>query len=89
VRLRGALGEVRQQIKWLGSGVGLLLAMFIAQAVIDDRLGGRIALLDVVVFLAVPITAGIAILRYRLYEIDRVVSRTVSYAAVVAILSGP
>jgi hypothetical protein len=62
VRLRSALGEVRQQIKWLGFGVGLLLAVFITQAVIDDRLGGRIALLDVVGFLAVPITAGIAIL---------------------------
>lgn len=77
-RFRYARDAERQQIKWfLFAGVFLISAIVIALATTLEA-----AWYAVFVGLALlPVAAGVAILRYRLYEIDRLVSRTIAYAA--------
>jgi hypothetical protein len=81
-----ASGERRQQLKWLGSGAAVCvvtLPTFIwsnAPGVVSDVFPLALA--------AVPVTIGMGILRYRLYEVDRLVSRTLTYAIVTALLAG-
>jgi signal transduction histidine kinase len=83
LRFRRAAGMERQQIKWFAFGVVLLALSFLVDA-ITGILGVRGGvLLDTVIpavgFTAVPVGAGIAILKYRLYEIDVVISKTLVY----------
>ena len=91
VRIRRSTGVERQQLKWLGFAAGIVIAMGVISEVVLQlmnlpdlrRLTGQI--LSVVILL-VPASIGIAILKYRLYEIDRVINRTVVYGAVVVVL---
>ena len=94
VRYRRAVGEEKQQLKWVAFGVAVL-AIGVAGTVVWDMVNGSAELSDdtgnLVIALSltvVPITIGLAILRYRLYDIDRIISRTVSYGAVTALLAG-
>jgi len=76
---RRSTGERRQQLKWLASGAAVTLA----GAVLTSMIGfGWFA------FAAMPACMGVAILRYRLYEIDRIISRTLAYAIVTGLLVG-
>jgi hypothetical protein len=75
---RGSTGDRRQQLKWLMSGGGI--AVF---AVATLSLG--VTFMGIV---ALPIGLGIGVLKYRLYEIDRLISRTLSYAIVTGLLVG-
>jgi hypothetical protein len=94
MRLRGAIGVERQQIKWFAYAaaatvMGLVLAYVIPE-VIDvppwfERIGYAI-LLSLIP--AIPISIGIAILRYRLYDIDLIINRTLVYGTLTAILAG-
>ncbi len=86
LRLRTSTGVERQQVKWvMYSGVAAACGWFIALAL---PLGAEAEVVPAGVG-AVALTTGIAIslLRYRLYDIDRVISRTVGYAVVVALLA--
>lgn len=95
-RYRRAVGPERAQLKWITFSVGLLLSYIL---VFDILLGTVLGLDEELaritpdwldpfgIFLAfVPLSVGLAILRYRLYEIDRIVSRTVTYGAVTVVL---
>jgi hypothetical protein len=94
MRLRRAVGVERQQIKWFAYAaaatvMGLVLAYVIPE-VIDappwfERIGYAI-LLSLIP--AIPISIGIAILRYRLYGIDLIINRTLVYGTLTAILAG-
>jgi hypothetical protein len=91
MRYRGAVGTERQQLRWLTAAlafvvVAVLGGFIVAQLVPAAGESGVVWLGAVVAFPCVPIAVGIAVLRYRLYEIDRIVSRTISYAAVTAVL---
>jgi signal transduction histidine kinase len=91
VRLRRARGIERQQLKLVlavGSVAATVAALLMATWLIwpTGHLQLRIAVLGVC-FASVPLTAGLAILRYRLYEIDVVVNRTLVYAALTLILA--
>ena len=90
-RYRAADRVERQQLKWfvLALGVSAIgLGVAISEAIVIDRPANPIGL-TVFVFAGalVPVAIGIAILRYRLYEIDRIVSRTIAYGLVSAILA--
>ncbi len=83
---RRSSGERRQQLKWLMAGsalafAGVALAMLAGQTPLG-------AVFAVVGFLAMPLCIGVAILRYRLFDIDRIVSRTLAYAIVTGLLVG-
>jgi hypothetical protein len=83
---RRSSGERRQQLKWLMAGSALAFAG-VALAILAGQtpLG---AVFAVVGFLAMPTCIGVAILRYRLFDIDRIVSRTLAYAIVTGLLVG-
>jgi hypothetical protein len=90
---RRAADERRQQLKWLLTGSAIALADGIADlsfAVLDPHAPAALqAIIDIPVgFLAFAVCLGVAILRYRLYDIDRIISRTLSYTVVTAVLAG-
>jgi signal transduction histidine kinase len=80
VRFKGATGVARQQIKWVAFGT---LAALVAILLSDFAgLGGAASdLLAGLGFLVFPVTIGIAVLRFHLYDLDVVVRKTVVYAA--------
>jgi hypothetical protein len=95
VAWRKADGVRRQQLKWLMSGAclaGIGLAGIItadslpgvANSAAANTFDGVIGTLIV----ALPISTGVAILKYRLYDIDRIISRTLAYAIVTGLLVG-
>ena len=91
VRLRRARGLERQQLKLVlavGSVAATVAALVMSTWFIwpTGHLQARIAVLGVC-FASVPLAAGFAILRYRLYEIDVVVNRTLVYGAITVILA--
>jgi hypothetical protein len=94
VRLGSAQGEKRQQIKWFAYAATVLLsAVFLSQmigatlAALGVPWGVAIAIPIVLALLAVPVAVGVAILRYRLYDIDRIINRTLVHGALTALLA--
>ena len=81
----------RQQLKWMASGAAVtvvcaFLATFVSSSgtTLLDLVGG----LAWFGFAALPVSIGVGILRYRLYDIDRIISRTLAYAIVTGLLVG-
>jgi hypothetical protein len=88
VRFRRARGEERQQLKWFTYGAGVLTVLLAVSAV-SPALNARIPLLVVAAALAAPpLAIGVAILRYRLYDIDRLINRTLVYGLLTGLLGG-
>lgn len=88
VRRRRSVGVERQQLKWFGLAVTLMVVGF---ALSFDVFGLPKAINDLLSSLALSgvwVSIGLAVLKYRLYDIDRIISRTFSYAIVVALLVG-
>jgi hypothetical protein len=84
VRFRRSRGDERLQLKWFTYACALLPLL-----VLSDRLPDPLAnLLFAVVVSFLPVAAGVAVLRYRLYEIDRLINRTVVYGLVTVLLAG-
>jgi len=87
---RGSAGERRLQLKWLLSGATVFIAAAIGLVWINNPTG-LLAVLDGAAAagtLALPASIGFGILKFRLYDIDRIVSRTVAYAIVTGLLIG-
>ncbi len=78
-RFHRSRGVERQQLKWFLFAVGFLVAAVAASAATQLEVAWVAVLLGLS---SLPVAAGIAILRYRLYDIDRLVSRTIAYVAV-------
>ena len=89
LRFRGSSGVVRQQLKAM-LWVAVVAALFFAsQGLIGDALSSDVsALLNTAFTLFVIAVITAAIVRYKVFEIDRLISRTVSYAIVVVVLAG-
>jgi hypothetical protein len=87
---RRSSGERRQQLKWLLAGAagglaGLLLTLLGSS---QGGWGVVIQILGAAGLFALPVCIGIGILRYRLFDIDRILSRTVAYAIITGLLLG-
>jgi hypothetical protein len=79
----------RHQVKWLVADVfvaigALLPSLFLTES--HPALADVFSSIAIIAMLLLPVVIGIAILRYRLYEIDRIVSRGISYAIVTGLL---
>ena len=91
VSYRHATLERKQQLKWLLSGTSIAVVGFGVGIVVgfSSTLAVQIvADVGYIALAAVPISFGIGILRYRLYDLDRIISRTLSYAIVTGLLLG-
>ena len=88
---RSAAGMRRAQLKWLATGSAICVVSALLVLTFGDglatvnRVVGDAAIMGLGVL---PVAIGVAILRYRLYEIDRLVSRTLAYAVLTAVLVG-
>jgi hypothetical protein len=78
---RRAGGERRQQLKWLASGAAIAVFSILLAALV----GSPVPLVGLA---ALPVGIGVGILKYRLYDIDRIISRTLAYAIVTGLLVG-
>ncbi|HWG63030.1 MAG TPA: hypothetical protein VG253_15125 [Streptosporangiaceae bacterium] len=91
---RRSTGDRRHQLKWLATGGGLFMAALIvgfAAGVIYSHPSPAVQILLNISFVgvvALPVGIGVGILKYRLYEIDRLISRTLGYALVTGVLVG-
>jgi hypothetical protein len=86
-RFRKAGSVERQQIKWLLAATSLLAVAYVAAAMSDDSNEAAWWVVSLAVA-AIPIAILFAVLRYRLYDIDRILSRTVSYVVIIGLLAG-
>jgi hypothetical protein len=95
LRFRASRGVERQQMRWVAAGAtaavaGLLLSAVGGLELLPD--GAANAVVSNVIYLALlcpPVAIGVAVLRYRLWDLDRLVSRTVTYALVTGLLVVP
>jgi hypothetical protein len=87
LRLWRSRGEERQQIKWFTFAAAFIPVWFVTNGPIDRAFPVLFDLLDALVIAAVPVAVGIAILRYRLYDIDRIINRALVYAALTVALA--
>jgi hypothetical protein len=92
VRLVRSRGIERQQVEWFAYAIFLLaistiLAYVVSEALDARWLGWISSALVIVSIVALPVAMSIAILRYRLYQIDRLINRTLVYSSLTAVLA--
>jgi hypothetical protein len=90
VRYRRARGVERQQLRWLALAAAVAAVALLA-AVAAGVMGGPLGVVLVAAGISVavlPLATGAAILRYRLYDLDRIVSRTLAYGLLTVLLGG-
>jgi hypothetical protein len=89
VRFRRARGEQRQQLKWFAYAVGLLVGFLIlGSSPLPASAKALNPILGMIAVYGIAAAIGIAVLRYRLYAIDRIVNRTLVYGLLTALLAG-
>ncbi len=90
VRYRRSTGILRLQLRWLVAALSLvvigLLAGLSTSYVFGEDAGALAWIGTIVAFPAVPAAIYVAVMRYRLYEIDRIISRTIAYSLLTAVL---
>jgi hypothetical protein len=87
VRFRHARAEQRQQLKWFAYAVGLLgVVVFLPGSLLPGWAEDLSGILAVVALWGIAAAIGIAVLRYRLYDIDRIINRTLVYGLLSALL---
>ena len=86
---RRATGDRRQQLKWLMSGAAVTVVGL--AGIFGFSSSPSLLVLEIASFFAsfaLPVAISVAILKYRLYDIDRIISRTLAYAIVTGLLIG-
>ncbi len=97
VRFRRSSGTERLQVRWFALAIAIAAVAILIEGAIFEDPGGPLLLIAITV---IPISIGVAMLRYRLYDLDRLVSRTIAYglvtgalvaayAALILLLEGP
>ena len=90
VRYRRSTGTLRLQLRWLGASLAFVvvgLAIGLGTLLVFGEASGGVGWVPAIVaFVSVPVSIGVAVLRYRLYDIDRIISRTISYGLISATL---
>jgi hypothetical protein len=87
VRFRRSRGDERQQIKWFAYAVTIMVFLFtLGHSLGLTQIVGVAPLVFAIPLTGLPVAAGIAILKYRLYDIDLVINRTLVYATLTATL---
>jgi signal transduction histidine kinase len=90
VRYRRSRGDERQQLKWFVSAVVLTVALFFLSwpaGVVSETLTNAFNVLSLFGWVTLPLAAGIAIFRYRLYDIDLVISKALVFGVLAAFLT--
>lgn len=87
LRYRRSRGEERQQMRWGAFAMTLTLSVFLS-GVILDGLGFDLPVVEGLFTFIAPLGIGVAIARYRLWDLDRLISRTVAYLGLTAVLAG-
>jgi signal transduction histidine kinase len=94
VRFRRSRGDERQQLRWFAAAVGLA-TFFITLAVISQLLTPTLegfkraaAVMTILSFISIPVATGVAVLKYRLYDIDIVINRAVVVGALGVFITG-
>jgi hypothetical protein len=85
-RFRRSHGVERQQLKWMAAAAALVVGAWLVNAALDQFLGVQSSYFLPIVLLALPGAATVAILRYRLYDLGRIVNRTLVYLALTVTL---
>lgn len=91
VRLRRSAAEERQQVKWLAYAVVgwvLMVLLTFPAAAIDPAAERAVSVGLAIAFAGIPIAAGMAVLRYRLYDIDVIINRTLVYGILTVGVAG-
>ncbi|HSK85765.1 MAG TPA: hypothetical protein VK902_20525 [Rubrobacter sp.] len=88
VRFRRSGSVERQQIKWLAFAALAIPVWFLINSPIEAVSRTLFDIMDALIFSAlIPVAAGVAILRYRLYDIDVVINRTLVYGSLTVLLA--
>jgi hypothetical protein len=88
VRFRRSRGDERQQLKWFAYAVGIMIVVFVIW--FSLALTGLVppsSLMYELPLIGIPVATGIAILKYRLYDIDVIVNRTLVYGSLTLVLA--
>ncbi|HJR51327.1 MAG TPA: hypothetical protein VJ794_09500, partial [Gemmatimonadales bacterium] len=87
-RYRSSDARVRAQLRWFLAACAIPLSLIVPLFASTGAFNEWVWNLWLLSFLLIPLAVGIGVLRYHLYEIDRIVSRTMGYAALTAVLAG-
>jgi hypothetical protein len=91
MRFRRSTGDERQQFKWFAYVTGWIPPLMLVWLALSALHSDALNVLEVVfpfLLISVPIAIGIAVLRYRLYDIDALINRTLVYGLLSALLAG-
>jgi hypothetical protein len=86
VDFRRSSGPERLQLRWFAWAAALFVPLSVLSGNMSEPMPVAAAVLTFVTFLLIPTACAVAVLRYHLYDIDRVVSRTAAYAVVTALV---
>jgi hypothetical protein len=87
VRARRSSGIERQQVRWVAASVVTLVVAMIGGLVASGVVGGVAYMPAILAFAGLPLSIGVAVLRYRLYEIDRIMSRTIGWGLTTGLVA--
>jgi hypothetical protein len=88
VRYRHAGVVERAQIRWVAWAAAVVVGTFVLSFAVPWDVESVLNQVVVMMYALIPVAIGIAVMRYRLYEIDRIVSRSISYVLVTAAVVG-